>query len=116
MPMIDVDAEHVKTYAKMHAGSDSDRGDPLEAGNEADTAEASNMAATATTNEPMNALAESLKRGEADSPVQPGSPKKQRVGDDQPTTPRDQGMILLVSEPRKHRGLRSPQINNECFK
>ena len=73
--MIDVDAEHVKTYAKMHAGSDSDRGDPLEAGNEADTAEASNMAATATTNEPMNALAESLKRGEADGPVQPGSPK-----------------------------------------
>jgi len=89
MPMIDVDAEHVKTYAKMHAGSDSDREDPLEAGNEADTAEASNMAATATTNEPMNALAESLKRGEADSPVQSGSPKKQRVGDDQPTTPRD---------------------------
>ena len=32
------------------------------------------------------------KRGEADSPVLPGSPKKQRVGDDQPTTPRDDTM------------------------
>ena len=89
MPMIDVDAEHVITYARTQAGSDSDRGDPLEAGNEADTAKASDVAATAPTNEPMNVVADSHKRGEADSPIQPGSPKKQRVGDDQPTTPRD---------------------------
>ena len=34
MPMIDVDAEHVKTYAATHVSSDSDREDPLEAGNE----------------------------------------------------------------------------------
>ena len=31
--MIDVDAEHVKTYVATHVGSNSDREDPLEAGN-----------------------------------------------------------------------------------
>ena len=99
MPMIDVDAEHLKNYARTHAGSDSDREDPLEAGDEAvtaldtaGTAKTSNMADTAATNEPMDSVAGPLKRGEADSPVLPGSPKKQRVGDDQPTTPKDDRM------------------------
>ena len=31
MPMIDIDAEHVKTYAQTHVGSDSEREDLSEA-------------------------------------------------------------------------------------
>ena len=107
MHMIDVDTEHVKTYAAKHVGSDSDREDPLEAGNETGEAKASNTADTAidsgSTDAPGPATPQ--KRGEADSPVLPGSPKKQRVGDDQPTTPRDDTM-----DPSGERAPKTPRL------
>ena len=109
MPMIDVDAEHVKTYAATHVGSDSDREDPLEAGNETGEAKASNTADTAIDSGSMDAPGPttSQKRGGADSPVLPGSPKMQRVGDDQPTTPRDDTM-----DPSGERAANTPRLEN----
>ena len=115
MPMIDVDAEHVITYAKTHAGSDSDCEDPLEAGNEADTAKVSDVAATAPTNVPMNVVAlqtltNVVRETALFSLVAPKSNVLEMIN------LQLQGMILLVSEPRRHRGLRSLQINSECSK
>jgi len=85
-----------------------------EAGDEAVTAldtagaaKASNMADTAAANEPMDSVAGPLKRGEADSPVLPGSPKKQRVGDDQPTTPKDDRM-----DPSGERAPKTPRLED----
>ena len=118
MPMIDVDAEHVKTYAATHVSSDSDREDPLEAGNETGEAKASNTADTAIGSGSMDAPgpATSQKRGEANSPALPGSPKMQRV---EMTSQQHRGTtpwILQASEPQRLRGLNILQINNECFR
>ena len=65
------------------------------------------MADTAAANEPMDSVAGPLKRGEADSPVLPGSPKKQRVGDDQPTTPKDDRM-----DPSGERASKTPRLED----
>ena len=112
MPMIDVDAEHVKTYAAKHVGSDSDREDPLEVGNETGETKASNTADKAIDSGSMDAPGPttSQKRGGADSPALPGGPKKQRVGDDQPTTPRDDTM-----DPSGERAPKTPRLENSML-
>ena len=109
MPMIDVDAKHVKTYAAKHVGSNSDREDPREAGNETGETKASNTVDTAIDSGSMDAPGPttSQKRGVAHSPALPGNPKKQRVGDDQPTTPRDDTM-----DPSGERSPKTPRLEN----
>ena len=78
-------------------------------GNETGETKASNTADTATDSGSMDAPGPttSQKRGEADSPVLPSSPKKQRVGDDQPTTPRDDTM-----DPSGERSPKTPRLEN----
>ena len=91
MPMIDNDAEHVKNYAATHAGSRSDQEDPPEAGIGPAAALAGEpqvpeSGATA----PMESdVADSHKRHDPEAPICPGSPKKQRVGEEQPVAPAD---------------------------
>ena len=88
MPMIDIDAEHVKTYAQTHVGSDSEREDLPEAGIGDDSQVAKPSAADVAAQAP----AEVQKRGDGGDLAQPSSPKKQRVGEEQPLTPLDEIM------------------------
>ena len=112
MPMIDVDAEHVKNYAATHAGSNSDQDDLPEAGIDAAAALAGEpqvpeSGATA----PMDSnAADSHKRHESEAPVLPGSPKKQRIGEEQPMTPADDLMEDLgESAPKTPKLSESPR-------
>ena len=88
MPMIDVDAEHVKTYAQTHVGSDSELEDLPEAG----IGDEPSSAKPSIGDVPPEVPSEAQKRDGDGDPAPPSSPKKQRVGEQQPVTPLDETM------------------------
>ena len=91
MPMIDIEAVQVQKYAAENPHEDDD---PPAQGEPAVPAQAGLGGAPAAEGQPLlpdTAMKDVQKRGEAEGSEQQGSPKKARVGEEQPVTPPDIG-------------------------